>query len=591
MEIFRLALRIIGREHRSRFAILVAVSLVASAFEVVGAALVFLLLSLITDPDAPIELPVLGPLTDYVRLEQQALLLGVVAALGLFLILSSLFRIGDSYVRGRIVERMSARLSNRMMAGYLAMPYSFHLRRSSAELIRNSYETVKSLASGQLASFVAVAAQSALLVGMLALLLSVTPLATVLAVAVIGGAAALVSLVIQPRLREYGRITHVEKMRSLQILQQALHGARDLKLLGLERPFSQQYARSTERMARANYVRGTFGTLPGIVIEVALLGFILILFTLSILAGESARDTLPVLGLFAYAGRRMQPAVQTIVGAFNSLRSNEVPIRDLASDIRLIGEQAQSTKDVEPLPFSDELRMSGVSFRYEAAHRDALTDVDLVVRSGEVIGICGPTGGGKTTLMDLMTGLIAPTSGTVTVDGVDLRDHARRWQRTLGVVPQAIFITDDTLRANIALGIEPDDLDDAALDEAVELAQLRAFVDELPDGLDTIVGERGLRVSGGQRQRIAIARALYRRPSVLMLDEGTSALDNLTERELMSALAGLRGKHTVIMVAHRLSTVRNADRIVYVEGAKVAATGTYDDLLASDEGFRRLAAV
>jgi ATP-binding cassette, subfamily B, bacterial PglK len=591
VETLRLALGIIGREHRGRFILLVVISLGSAGLEVVGAALIYLLLSLITDPDRPIELPVVGSITDYVQVDQTTLLLGVVAALAVFLVVSSLFRIGDSYVRNRIIENMSARMSSRMLGGYLAMPYSFHLQRNSAELIRNSYQTVKDLAAGQISRFVGVAAQTTLLIGMLGLLVAVTPVAALLAVVVIGSAAAVVSLIIQPRLREFGRIAHDEKRRSLEALQQSLHGVRDVKLMGLERAFSTTYATSANRMARTNYVKSVYVTLPGIVIEVALLGFIILLFTLSILAGDAARNTLPVLGLFAYAGRRIQPAIGTIVSAINGLRTDDAPIRDVASDMKLMREQAESTKEAQPLPFNQELRLDGVRFRYATAHRDALTDVDLVIRPGEIIGVCGPTGGGKTTLMDIISGLVPPTEGRVTVDGEPIAQHARRWQRALGVVPQTIFLIDGTLRANIALGVPPEEIDEERVRDAVALAQLEAFVADLPAGLDTTVGERGVRVSGGQRQRIAIARALYRRPSVLMLDEGTSALDNLTEREIMGAISSLRGTHTIIMVAHRLTTVRDADRIVYVEDGRITAVGPYDELLATNDSFRRLAAV
>jgi ATP-binding cassette, subfamily B, bacterial PglK len=226
---------------------------------------------------------------------------------------------------------------------------------------------------------------------------------------------------------------------------------------------------------------------------------------------------------------------------------------------------------------------------YEGAAAPALSGVNIDICRGDVIGICGPTGGGKSTLADLITGLLTPTGGCVTVDGIDLKGHEQSWFKSLGVVPQMVFLIDDTLRRNIALGIDDDKIDKAALREAVDLAQLRGYVNSLPLQLDTEVGERGIRVSGGQRQRVAIARALYRNPEVLIFDEGTSALDNATESILMSSLERLRGGHTIILVAHRLSTVRNCDTIIYLEDGRVSATGTYQELETSSEGFRALA--
>ncbi len=221
----------------------------------------------------------------------------------------------------------------------------------------------------------------------------------------------------------------------------------------------------------------------------------------------------------------------------------------------------------------------------------ALANVSLTIRRGEQIGICGPTGGGKSTLVDLMAGLLSPASGRILVDGQDIAHNTAGWQRNIGMVPQMVFLIDDTLRRNIALGTADKAIDETALTQAVRLAQLEDFIGSLPRGLDTVVGERGIRLSGGQRQRIAIARALYSKPQVLIFDEGTSALDNATEQELMQALKLLRSNHTILLVAHRLSTVRDADRVVFVEDARVVGIDTFEGLSQSNRSFQRMAAV
>jgi ATP-binding cassette, subfamily B, bacterial PglK len=235
------------------------------------------------------------------------------------------------------------------------------------------------------------------------------------------------------------------------------------------------------------------------------------------------------------------------------------------------------------------LHLDGVSYRYPGTAQEALADVDLEIRRGETIGIVGPTGGGKSTLVDVILGLLPPTTGQVTVDGMDIRENLPAWHDNIGVVPQLVFLLDDTLRRNIALGLGDDEIDDAKVWEAVRLAQLDGFVCSLSAGLDTVVGERGVRISGGQRQRVAIARALYRQPTVLVFDEGTSALDNLTEGELVSSLEKLRGERTIITVAHRLTTVRRCDRIVMIENAKVSDVGSFDELARRNATFRRMA--
>jgi ATP-binding cassette, subfamily B, bacterial PglK len=342
-------------------------------------------------------------------------------------------------------------------------------------------------------------------------------------------------------------------------------------------------------MARARYLQNAAGQLPQIIIESALLGFILAFFAFTIVQGSSAQGTLSTLGLFAYAGLRLQPSLQRIILGLNSLKYSATPLADLHADLQLISGQQREEQRVDPLPFRQELCLEQVEFAYERADRPALRGLDLTVRRGEQIGICGPTGGGKTTLVDVMTGLLEPTGGRVTVDGQDLRQHAQAWQRNLGIVPQMVFLTDDTLRRNIALGVPDEDIDDEAVREAIELAQLDEFVASLSSGLETKVGERGVRVSGGQRQRIAIARALYVRPSVLVFDEGTSALDNATEALLMASIERLRGHHTIILIAHRLTTVRHCDRVVFLEAGAVSGLGTYDALIRENAGFRALA--
>jgi ATP-binding cassette, subfamily B, bacterial PglK len=407
-------------------------------------------------------------------------------------------------------------------------------------------------------------------------------------VLVVGGAAVLLLLVIQPKLKRIGQTSHNEAKATLSALQQSLHGLRDVKLLGRERFFARQYGKSRLRMARAKYLHATASQLPPIVIETALLGFILIYFGLAIARGDQSQETLSILGLFGYVGLRLQPSLQLIVGGLNALKFSAAPLEDLHADLIAVEAVPEVDQVPEPLPFRTALELRDVTFVYDDTEHPALSGVNLTIRPGEQIGICGPTGGGKTTLVDVITGLLQPTYGTVSVDGVDLHNYDRAWQRNLGVVPQMVFLTDDTLRRNVAFGVADMDVDHDALEEAIDSAQLRDFVASLPEGLETVVGERGVRISGGQRQRIAIARALYHRPSVLVFDEGTSALDNTTESLVMESIERLRGDHTVILIAHRLSTVRRSDRVVFIEGGQVSGQGTYSELVRSNDAFRAL---
>jgi ATP-binding cassette, subfamily B, bacterial PglK len=298
-----------------------------------------------------------------------------------------------------------------------------------------------------------------------------------------------------------------------------------------------------------------------------------------------------VLGLFAYVGLRLQPSLRNIVIATNGLKFGAAAVDDVHADLQNFAQTATQPRRTanEKLPFRNTLVLDDVTFRYEGTRQHALKSVQVTIKPGEAIGVCGPTGGGKSTLVDLIVGLQEPTAGRVVVDGNSIHNHLAAWQIQLGVVSQSVFLLDGTLRENIALGIPNDEIDDELVAEAVRLAQLETFIASLPQGLETRVGERGVRLSGGQRQRVAIARALYRRPSVVVFDEGTSALDNETETELVEALERLRGERTLIMVAHRLTTVRRCDRILVVEDGRISDTGTFDELASRHRLFATFA--
>lgn len=586
----RQALHLIGREYRSRWAILVLVAIIASAFEIIGAVLVFVLVGLVADPTSEIILPLLGDVRDFFAgTSNRTLLLRLISVMTLFFLVRAAVQVGKVYVQKRVADNAGARLSNRLVAGYLKWPYQSHLLRNSAELIRNAHQAVQLLVTSVYIPLINVTAESILTLGMLGVLTAIAPLATGVALVVVGGSAAVLLVVVQPKLKKLGRTAHSMQRETLEALQQSLQGIRDIKLLGREDHFAQRYKSSRLRLARTGYLRSAIVEIPHTVIELSLICFTMLFFALSILRGNEVAGTLPVLGLFVYVGLRLQPSLQKIVSGLNEIRFSSAPVEDIAADLRAVESFKRQEDEPDPLPFHRAIVFDEVSFRYNGAAVDALDRVSLTISPGEEIGICGPTGGGKTTLVDILSGLIAPTSGKVTIDGIDLLDKTRDWQSTLGVVSQMVFLTDDTLRRNIALGISDDDIDEAAVLEAVDLAQLTDFVAGLPTGLNTTVGERGIRLSGGQRQRIAIARALYRRPATLIFDEGTSALDTETEAQLMSALEDLRGTHTVILVAHRLSTVRNADRVLLLEDGRIRGEGAFETLKASNERFRALA--
>lgn len=586
-------LYLLRQEGRLKWVGVVLIAMAVTGVEAVGALLVFLLLGLITAPEAPMELPVLGELRDLPMLAgRDDVTVWVAGGVAVFFAFRGMLVLGQLYVQDRLAHSAGARLAVRLLSAYLAMPYVLHLNRNSSELIRNTYSSVRALTTEIIIPCVRLLSHGVLAVGMVAVLFYAAPLATLFALGFLGPVVLLLLRVVHPRLKKLGRGRQRLATRNLNILQQSLHGIREVILFDRADFFRRRFARWQHATARVTYLNRVAQEVPRILIETVLMVFIAGFFIISVTLQLSPEETLAVLGLFAYAALRLQPSLQKVVQSLNSIRFGGAAVDNVYDDLVQIESQADETSRrsvaARPAVFASppEVRLESVSFHYPSATEAALRDMDLLIAPGDSLGIVGPTGGGKSTLLDIVAGLLVPTQGHVLIDGIDLADCTREWQRCLGVVSQTIFLIDDTLRRNIGLGIPDHEIDEARVQRAVELAQLSTFIAELPDGLDTVVGERGIRMSGGQRQRVAIARAMYRDPKVLVFDEGTSALDNLTEAEFMRALERVAGNRTIITVAHRLTTVQRCDRIISVEGGRIADSGTYAELMARNAGFR-----
>jgi ATP-binding cassette, subfamily B, bacterial PglK len=591
----RQTLRLLGREGRWRWVTLVVLALLVAGFEAFGALLVYSLMGLISGEAGAMSLPVLGDLTDrFPDTPLRTLQLAVAGLVAGFFLVRALVIVGEVYIQSRFVYNAGRRLSNHLVRGYLAMPYLTHTQINSSELVRNAFDSVQSLVNQVLKPAVHVLAETVLVVGLTAVLLVVTPQATLIALIVLGPSVWLLLAVVQPRLKRLGRESQESRRGTLLAMQQALGGIRDIRLLGREREFSNMFARQRRVMARTAYLKHTLAELPRVLIETTFVLVIALVFVLAVVTGDGPEALVSTLGVFAYAGLRLQPSLRKIVQGLNHIRFGSAIVEDLLEDRARVDAALASRRslaDVEQQgrALSRGIELRGVSFSYAPDAPPALRNIDLTIRRGEFLGICGPTGGGKSTLIDLIVGLLQPTRGQVLVDGRPLGEHATWWYEQLGVVSQSVYLIDDTLRRNIAFGRKEGEIDDDRLQRSVERAQLQAVVDELPHGLDTVVGERGVRLSGGQRQRVAVARALYREPSVIVLDEGTSALDGATEAALVAAVDELKVGRTLISVAHRISTVRDADRILVISGGRIVADGSHDELLRGSELFRGLA--
>ena len=582
------------RREKRNAGILFAMMLVGSVFEVVGVGAIPAFISVISMPERLLEMPRVRWAYDTLGLTspRQMVLYAAIGLMALF-VTKNLYLVFLEYYRTRYSVARQVLISNRLFRAYLHSSYSFHLQRNTAELLRNTSSEAGNITGGVLLPGMSIVMETMTLALIFALLVSIEPVVTLAAFSVLGGVVYLFYRATRATIDRYAAQEQVHRSLTTQAVNQGLGGFKDTRVLGREGFFLEAFARSSWFNARATQYRAIISALPRLFLEtVAVAGLLGV--SILLMAQDRPLDTvIPSLALLAVALVRMMPAFQKIWANVSAVqwgrRSLAVVHADLAA---LEAQEAAFKARLSPggaVAFERAIAVDDLSFRYEGQAEDALTGVTLTIPKNTSVGFVGPSGAGKTTIVDVLLGLLTPTDGRVTVDGTDIQTCLPAWQSRIGYIPQTIFLTDDTIRNNVAFGMNADEISDEQVWAAIDAAQLRELVESLPEGLDTAVGERGVRLSGGQRQRIGIARALYHRPDVLVMDEATSALDTQTERQFVEALNALQGEHTVVVIAHRLSIVRNCDALFLLERGRVTATGTYDALLASSATFRAMA--
>lgn len=546
--------------------------LVGMVLETLGVGLVIPALSLLTQPDPAVHWPVLkSAFPGLGGLSRERVIVYGMLLLVFAYGLKTAYLTFLAWKQVGFVYRVQADLSQRLFSGYLCQPYTFHLERNSAQLIRNAISQVGDFTNVMQQGLV-LATEILVISGIACLLVLVEPFGAAIVVGVLGLTGWGMHSIARRRLLQWGeQRQHHEGLR-IQHLQQGLGGVKDIKLLGRESEFLAQYRLHTNASSGAMGRLAILQSLPRLGLEMLAITGLAILVLVMVWQGKPLGLLLPTIGLFAAAAFRLMPSVNRVILALQAVRFSLPVIDTLHSELQLLDANELSLPGV-PFPFQDELCLKDVTFCYTGTESCALQHVSLSIPKGSTIGFIGGSGAGKSTLVDILLGLLFPVNGVVTVDGTNIQNNLRGWQDTIGYVPQTIYLTDDSLRSNIALGLPSSQIDEDAVWRALQAAQLDAFVRGLPLGLDTGVGERGVKLSGGQRQRIGIARALYHDPSVLVLDEATSSLDTDTESGLMEAIRTLHGKKTILIVAHRLTTVVNCDYIYRLEQGKIIHFG------------------
>lgn len=580
MAAFQKLWHLLNPAQRRAAMVLLGFMLIGTVLETLGIGLVIPALALMTQGDLAAKYPLLEPWLNSLGnpSRERLVIVGMLTLVGVYAV-KTLFLAFLAWRQARFVYGLQANLSQRLFSGYLHQPYTFHLQRNSAQLIRNTINQVGGITGAIQQGFMLVA-EILVLISVSAMLLVVEPLGALLVVSVFGLFGWGFNRFTRSHILRWGEALQLHEGLRIQHLQQGLGGAKDVKLLGREDDFLVQYQRHNTGSAKASQRQVALGALPRLWLELLAVTGLAILVLVMIGQGKPMEALLPTLGLFAAAAFRLMPSANRVLGAVQGV-CFAVPIIDtLYSEFCLL-ESAAAPQAGQPLPFQNGLTLDRVGFQYPSAEVLALNGVSLKIPRGTSVGFIGGSGAGKSTLVDIILGLLTPVSGTVKVDGVDIQTNLRGWQDHIGYVPQSIYLTDDTLRRNIAFGLPAEQIDEAAVWRAIQAAQLEQFVNDLPLGLDTLVGERGIRLSGGQRQRIGIARALYHDPPVLVLDEATSSLDTFTERGVMDAVRALQGDKTLLIIAHRLSTVEHCDYLFRLENGAVVEEGEAASMLSA----------
>jgi ABC-type multidrug transport system fused ATPase/permease subunit len=558
---------------------LLLLTFVGMVLETLGIGMVVPVIALLTQPDYAARAPVVQRvLAFFGNPSENALVIGAMLSLAGAFLVKNTFLAFVTWRQMRFAFDLQAQLSQRLFAAYLYQAYTFHLQRNSAQLLRNATTDVMLFATHAMVPGMFLLTEALVLVGLFALLFVVEPVGALMVVSVLASAAWAFHHFTRKRLTQWGiDRQHHEGLR-IQHLQQGLGGAKEIKLLGRETEFLRQYERHNLLSARMGRLQSTLYHLPRLWLELlAVVGLVALVLAI-VTRGRPLAAVLPTLALFSAAAFRLLPSANRAIASMQSLRYGLPVIDMLDTELRLATATAPQRRSTRA-SVAHAIELERVRFTYPGAAQPALDDLSVVIRRGETVGFIGTSGAGKSTLVDVLLGLLAPDAGTVRVDGADVQTNLRAWQDQIGYVPQTIYMTDDTLRRNIAFGLPDESIDEELVWRSTRAAQLEDFVQSLPQGLDTVIGERGVRLSGGQRQRIGIARALYHDPAVLVLDEATSSLDTATERGVMQAVRALHGSKTIVIVAHRLSTVEHCDRLYRIERGRVAQEGVPSALL------------
>jgi ATP-binding cassette subfamily B protein len=582
----------LSRRRRWQLAALLALMVVTSLAEMVSVGAIFPFLSALGNAEGLLQAPRLQPLFELLQIDttQQLVLLlalGFIGAVGV----SNGLRLLTLRSQNRLAAAVGADISSQVYHTTLYQPYSFHVGQNSSDLIQIVTTDTDRLTNGILLQLLLFFTNLLLTPALIATLLVINWQMAVGSALILGVAYTLIFRSRDRQLRRNSGVISQTGQQKVKVVQEGIGGIRDVLLDHSQGFFDRAYGRDERRLKQANATNQIIAQSPLYVVEFVAMAAIALL-ALGLGRGGDFSQAVPVLGSLALGSRRLVPAVQGLFASVANIQGARASLARVLMALERSVDPLMKLAVPHPVGLGRELRLEGVWFRYGQDSDWVVRDLDLTIGAKTTVALVGSTGSGKSTTADLILGLLQPEQGQILVDGVALTgERLRQWQGAVAHVPQQIYLSDSSLAENIAFGIPEGEIDRAQVRRAARLAQIDGFIEGLPAGYDTYVGERGIRLSGGQRQRIGIARALYKKASVIVFDEATSALDNATEREVMGAIESLGGQFTIILIAHRLSTVERCDLVVELDRGRVVAQGSYGELMARSASFQRMAGV
>lgn len=568
IKILKKTLGLLTAKEKKKLLMLSLVTMLLSLVELIGVVFIFPFMSVATNPKVIETNQYLNLAYQKVGFQSETaflVALGVLAILSL--VVGNSFKALSTYLLLRFGNMQNHYLSKRMLGSYLSRPYEYYLNQNSSDLIKNVVSEVNVVVSGVLTPLLNAVGRIFAAFFVIVTLVLIDPILAILVAFVVATSYFIIYQMFKKKISKMGRSRTKENKKRIRIISEASGGIKHIKLMNKEFVYLNDFERPSKKYALSKTFEKVIGDIPKLFLEVIAYGGILLVVIYLVTSYENRGDAIAMTSLYAVAAYKLMPAFQKIYKAITSIKFSVSALDAVAKNMTFFSTTIIRRKSNERMSFDSTLELRDVDFSYLNAKNKALTGVNLKICANNMVGIIGSTGSGKTTLVDIILGLLSPSHGEIYVDGNLLtQDNIHQWQANIGYVPQHIYLSDATVAENIAFGLPLNEINEDCLVRAAKLAQIHDFItNELESGYQSLVGERGVRLSGGQRQRIGIARALYNDPSFLVFDEATSALDMKTEGEVMKSIEGLGGKKTILMIAHRLSTLKKCDVVIELE--------------------------